>query len=134
MGAHKEEILPRKKKYTRRTIKKRHIKFYLFITVECFLIAFALTFIFEAGGVLLDRFNSIPWDKLDAASMEELKKAYGVKVEDADLNQLIETYKGRTDSKYRETLRNNYKSRVNNDELTKLREAYENSEKNRGAR
>jgi hypothetical protein len=134
MGAHKEEILPRKKKYKRRSIKKRHIKFYLFITVECFLIAFALTFILEAGGVLLDRFNSIPWDKLDAASMEELKKAYGVKVEDADLNQLIETYKGKTDSKYRETLRKNYKRRVNNDELTKLREAYENSEKNRGAR
>ena len=134
MGAHKEEILPRKKKYKRRSIKKRHIKFYLLITVECFLVAFALTFIFEVGGVLLDRFSSIPWDKLDAASMEELKKAYGVKVEDADLNQLIETYKGRTDSKYRETLRNNYKSRVNNDELTKLREAYENSEKNRGAR
>ncbi len=134
MGAQKEEILPRKKKYKRRTIKKRHIKFYLFITVECFLIAFALTFILEAGGVLLDRFNSIPWDKLDAASMEELKKAYGVKVEDADLNQLIETYKGRTDSKYLETLKNNYKGRVSNDDLTKLREAYRDLEKNRGAR
>jgi hypothetical protein len=126
--------LPRKKKYKRRTIKKRHIKFYLFITVECFLIAFALTFILEAGGVLLDRFNSIPWDKLDAASMEELKKAYGVEVEDADLNQLIETYKGRTDSKYRETLKNDYKGRVNNDDLTKLRDAYRDLEKNKGAR
>jgi hypothetical protein len=134
MGAHKEEILPRKKKYKRRTIKKKHIKFYLFITVECFLIAFALTFILEAGGVLLNRFNSIPWEKLDAASMEKLKKAYGVKVEDADLNQLIETYKGRTDSKYLETLKNNYKGRVNTDDVAKLRKAYEDLEKRKGAR
>jgi hypothetical protein len=134
MGAYKEEILPRKKKCKRRSIKKRHIKFYLFITVECFLIAFALTFILEAGGVLLDRFNSIPWDKLDAASMEELKKAYGVEVEDADLNQLIETYKGRTDSKYPQTFKKNYKNRVNTDELTKLREAYEDLKKRKGTR
>jgi hypothetical protein len=134
MGAHKEEILPRKKRRKRRSIKKRHIKFYLFITVECFLIAFALTFILEAGSVLLDRFNSIPWEKLDAASMEELKKAYGVKVEDADLNQLIETYKGRTDSKYLEALKNNYKGRVNTDEVARLRNIYEDLEKRKETR
>ena len=134
MGAHKEEIVPRKRKYKRRTIKKRHIKFYLFITLECFLIAFALTFILEAGGVLLDRFNSIPWDKLDDASMEELKKAYGVKVEDADLNQLIETYKGRTDSKYLEARKNNYKGRVNTDDVARLRKVYEDLEKRKGTR
>jgi hypothetical protein len=134
MGVHKEEILPRKRIRKRRTIKKRHIKFYLFLTVECFLIALALTFIFEAGGVLLDRFNSIPWDKLDAASFEEIKKAYGVEVEDADLDKLIETYKGKQDSKYLQTLKDNYKGRVNKDDLARLRKIYEDLEKRKGGR
>jgi hypothetical protein len=87
-----------------------------------------------AGGVLLDRFNSIPWDKLDAASFEEIKKAYGVEVEDADLDKLIETYKGKQDSKYLQTLKDNYKGRVNKDDLARLRKIYEDLEKRKGGR
>ena len=55
-------------------------------------------------------------------------------MKDADLNQLIETYKGRTDSKYLETLRDNYKGRVSTEDLAKLRETYRDLEKNRGAK
>ena len=126
--------MPRKRKYKRRTIKKKHLKFYMFITVECFLLALALTFILEAGSVLLDRFNSIPWEQMDAAAFDELKKTYGVKVEDPDLKQLIETYRGTTDSKYVETLKKNYKNRVSTDDLNKLKQAYKDLEKSRGAR
>ena len=126
--------MPRKRKYKRRILKKRHVKFYLFITVECFLLALALTFILEAGSVLLDRFNSIPWEQLDEASFEQLKKKYGVTVEDPDLKQLIETYRGKTDSNYVETLKKNYKGRVSTDDLNKLRQAYRDLEKNGTAR
>jgi hypothetical protein len=98
------------------------------------LIALALTFILEAGSVLLDRFNSIPWEQLDEASFEQLKQKYGVNVEDPDLNQLIETYQGKKDSKYLETLKKNYKNRASTEDLTKLREAYKDLEKKMGKR
>ena len=77
----------------RRRGRKKDIKVYGIITVVCFVTAAALTFVIEMGNALIERFDRVPWEELDAVSIERVKTAYGEKIEDHELEDLINDYK-----------------------------------------
>ena len=89
----------------------------------CFVTAASLTSFIETGRVLLERFNNIPWEVLADFSNEGHNTAQGEKLEDIDLDRVIQAYRAKKGADGLEKPRATYQRQVDTDELRKMKKA-----------
>ena len=111
-------------KHKQRWLKKEDMKLYLAIILICFLVAAVLHFLLDKGSHLIEEAHQVTAIDLSPSSMENLKKAYGDKIDADKISSAKKVLEEKMDAAEIEKLKKAYKEKIDPADLKKLEQAY----------